>query len=229
MGPVAIQVIPLGRGEAQQQLVAIVGDRLEPEGFFLRQRRLVGRPGCRLAEQWQAAGRGRKAKAASGRTRSWCVRRGRLERDLQGPALRRIADTGVRAALVAHLQRDVARAGTLSRQQCIQAPAVGLHRAEVFVGVLVAIGHLQRAGLEAGAFGGYCRPVPVQVVAVGDFPVQGDALVGGLRRQAEGLVDGKQAGFIDRCGRQGEGGQGQQRGQTTEQGHVAKLSGAAGR
>ncbi len=63
-------------------------------------------------------------------------------------------------------------------------------------------------GLEAAQHP-HCDPVPVQVVALGDLPVQLDAAaLGRLRGEYEGLIDRQQILFVDRQG--GKGGQGQQ-------------------
>jgi len=133
--------------------------------------------------------------------------------------LRRVAHARVGTALVTHLQRDLAGSGGRAWQQRVQAAAVGFHRAKIRVGVLFPVRHLQLARLETGAFGGHRGAVPVQVIAVGNLPAQGDALAGGLGGRHEGLVHRQQAGFIDGCGGQGKAEQDQHTGQTGDQRH----------
>ena len=137
-GLVAIQVVALGRGEAQQQGVAVAGDRLEAERL-LRRQRLRRRPrravapaaASRVAAGEAAAERGearrRRSRVASAR-----------QRHRQRARLRRIAHAEVGAALVFHLQRDRIDAGRRrAGQHRDQLLAVGLDLAEEFVVVLL--------------------------------------------------------------------------------------------
>ena len=201
-GAVAVEVVARCRREAQQQLVGRVDDGLDLEGLGLRQRQADGAGGRLVAaKQVDAAGRGQQGRASRGR-----------QRHAQGLGVRRVADADVGAALVLHLQLHRRHAvGDGAGEHRGHLIAVGLDVAEELVGVGDAVGQLERIGAEAGRGHLGAHAVPVEVVALGDAPVQFDAAaLGGLGAEREGLVDGQQVGLVQSLGRGGEEEQGQQ-------------------
>ena len=182
---VAIQVIALSRRQPQQQRVAAIGDHLGAERLRVRQRRGVQRAGI-AAQLEQAAGPAPAQPEPAARRRL-------RQRDLERAGLRRIADAGIGAALVLHGQggRGCARCGAAVEGPDQRLP-VGLDVAEEFVAVLVAIWQGQ-SRLAERCIRLHRSAVAVQVIAVGDLPAHLDAVGrGGLRRQHEDLVDGRQ-------------------------------------
>ena len=173
---VAIQVIALRRGEAQQQRVAVVDDRLEAERLLRRQRLRVHaasrRPATARDRAERALPQARRSPSSPRTAARW--RRGSAT--VRRARLRRIAHADVGAALVLHLQRDgvapVARAG----QRCAAAAGDRFRRRR-----RTRRGAARRAAAAAAAhwnaaIGLHADPVPVQVIAVGDAPAQRDAV-----------------------------------------------------
>ncbi|KAG1546921.1 hypothetical protein G6F50_013587 [Rhizopus delemar] len=220
---VAIQVVARGRAEAQQQGVAVAGDGIEAEGLFRRQRQRLAVAGrARQAQAARAAGTGQRIveRVAGTGTRRGCrsLRTAARQGDLHHALLRRVADAGIGATLVAHFHADGAgRIGGCAGQGGLQALAIGFNLAEEIVVVPVALGHLQRAGVErrvrldAGA-------VAIQVIARRDLELQLQlATFGGGGGQRERLVHRQQVLLIQREGRQREPQQGAQGGATRKQ------------
>ncbi len=154
--------------------------------------------------------RGRPA-AVAGR-----VGRGRRQLHLDAPLLRRVAHAGIGTALVAHFQGHAAhgRVG-LASQHRTQLATVGFNVAEEFVVLLVALRQGRWPGAETGADQDHGNAMPVQVITVGDLPLQLDAVaVIGAGTQRERLVYQQQVGFGE-----GQGGQAGKR-QRTERGQT---------
>jgi hypothetical protein len=100
---------------------------------------------------------------------------------------------------------------SLARQHGNQLAAIGFHFTEKFVDVLVACGHLQCVGGEAIARDLNAGAVPVQVIAVVDFPVHLNPVTAGRSsRQHIGLIHRQQVCRIDGAGRESSQQQGQQ-------------------
>ena len=213
-GAVAVEVVAGGRGETQQQAVAVADDRLEVEGLVGRERQGVHASGLAgRAEQPCATGAARHQRAQAFARRSGGWRVGQVH--AQFAALRRVAHAGIGAALVLHLQDRAALTGRgLAGQAGLQRGAVGLHLAEEFVVLALAFRQIQRTGGEALA-GFDADAMPVQVVTRGDLPGQRDAVTSiGLGAQCEGLVHWQQVCLGNRLRRW----RGQQQRQGDEQG-----------
>ncbi|MNM61144.1 hypothetical protein D3C81_724390 [compost metagenome] len=207
-GAVAIEVIARCRAEAQQQGVAIAGDGIEAECLFRRQRQRLAVAGARQPQATATAGAGQwvvertGAGGACGRQRgSRTARAG--QGHLHHALLRRVAHTGIGAALVTHFQADGAGGiGGRAGQGGLQALAVGLHLTEEIVVVLLACGHLQRSGIE-GRIGLHRGAVAIQVITRGDLELQLDlATLGRAGGQRERLVHRQQILLIQCEGRQ---------------------------
>ncbi len=146
--------------------------------------------------------------------RTGCVRAPRIrsrscsrQGDLQRARLRRIADADVGAALVLHLQRQgLGAVGGGAGLHGGEVAAVGLDFAEELVGVRLPRRQLQRVGLEAAAGLLHRDAVAVQVIALGDRPVDLDAVA---RHRAcaerEGFVDRQQLVLVGRGQRRQRG------------------------
>jgi hypothetical protein len=103
---------------------------------------------------------------------------------------RRVAQAGVRAALVGHLEfDDVGPRRPLQGHLSVELLVVDFHLAEKLVGLPLAVRHRDRARGETWRFGLHCHTVPIQVVAVGNDPVEGDCFAAiGRGGQLECLV-----------------------------------------
>ena len=125
--------------------------------------------------------------------------------------MRRITDTGIGAALRARLERQDLGAGRGRRERDIDGHpvAVDLNLAEDRVVFRHAIGQNDVAKLHVGGVAEEAEFALVEVVAVGDVPVEADGFaVAGLRRDHKRLIRLQE--FIGGLGR-GQGNEESQR------------------
>src|SRR5690606_4987336 len=161
-GHVAVDVVALDRLQAYAQAVAAIGHGVHREGLALRQR--AAHAGERRGQP-PAAG-------TAGLARPGLPGGRQAHLDLAG--LRRIADACVGAALVADLQVGRGRRpGGLAVEDGDQAAAVGLDRAEELVHVALA-GRQPQVAADETAAGAHRGAVPIEVITLGDLPVDLD-------------------------------------------------------
>ncbi len=201
----------------QQLRQRIVGSRCSCPARALAGRQPGGQPG-------HIAGR---CGAGNAETSGNHTRRYRQGQQL---AMGRIAHADIGAPLVADLEIGIDRIAGVARALAIgpgqggggvQLVAIGFNIAEEFIVVAFTVGQLQRRQFQAGrrCHGGG-QAVPVQVIALGDPPVQmQSAVIADLPLQREGFIDRKQVVFADGgMGKQGDGGE-QDRQQTQGRSH----------
>ena len=162
------------RGDAGAAVAALLGRRQQ----FGRRR--AGDP---VVRRGHAVDAGRAATGARGALRV---------AHLGVPLGRRIAEARVRAALQLQRQRQHRRrrraAGDLHRHRDLELPAIHLLRAEVLVGVRLALGKSRFAERGPGRARLEAETLAVEVVALGDGPAHRDHAVAHLDAVAERLL-----------------------------------------
>jgi hypothetical protein len=173
---VFVEVVAVGDHPGERDRVGLRQPGAETECFVGRQEiTFAGRRGF-LAEQ-----RAQCAAAAFA-----CCR----QRDFRFPLLRRIAQPGIGTALQPQLERELLRTctGDRERHRHLDFAAIDFLRAEVFVGVILALRPQRLADLHGRSGGDHAHLLLVEVVARLDVPGDDDAVALDARGVAIGAL-----------------------------------------